>query len=87
MSVDGLGLFAVGGDVAADGREADAPVGLRNSPEILAWSLIMRRSLSAWLLSKGEGGHFDAVESLREVWGCGPEVDADCTVRPPSAPR
>lgn len=37
-------------------------------------------------LSVVEDPSFDAVEALREVWGCGPEVDADCTVRPPSAP-
>ncbi len=34
-------------------QQTTAPVGLRKQPETFCWTLIMRRSRSAWLVSKG----------------------------------
>lgn len=36
---------------------ASVVINQRNLPEILAWSLIMRRSRSAWLLSTASANH------------------------------
>ena len=52
-AVSGCGLLPERGEIAANAGERRAPAASRKEPDTFCWTLSMRRSRSAWLLSKG----------------------------------
>lgn len=58
-------MLGGGLNIRTGGGETFGGVGLRNVPLILSWSLVMRRSRSAWLFVNGTA----VLVSIRKMSG------------------